>query len=100
MNYFDFADIILDKVNIDNIPYRTISLPSKSIPLDKSKLQTTVVGTGEIYRSDKIAFRIYGRTDLFWLLDYANNFNHGFKEYALGAKIFYISPNDLPLELQ
>lgn len=99
-NYFQFANIFTDETMKDNIRYRGIAYPGRSIAIDKSKLLETTVETNEIFRSDKIAYRIYGTSQLFWLLDHVNNFKHGFKEYYLGAKILYISPNDLPLDLQ
>jgi len=100
MHYFNFSQIFLDQTLKDNIPYRGISYPNRSIKIDKERLLSTTVGTGEIYRSDKISYRIYGTSDLFWLIDHVNNFKHGFKEYYLGAEILYIAPNDLPESLQ
>jgi hypothetical protein len=99
-NYFQFAQIFSDETIKDNILYRGISYPSRVIPFDKSNLLSTVVETNEIFRSDKVSFRIYGTSQLFWLLDHVNNFKHGFREYAHGAEILYIHPNDLPQNLQ
>lgn len=41
----------------------------------------------EEYRADKIAFKFYGDESLSWVLDKANNFVHGFKEYKEGRII-------------
>lgn len=100
MNYFQFAKVFIDETLQDGIPYRGISYPNRSITINKEKLLSTTVGTNEIYRSDKISYRIYGTSSLFWLIDHVNNFKHGFKEYALGSTILYIPPNDLPPDLQ
>lgn len=99
-NYFDFARIFTDETIKDNIQYRGTSYPSKVVTINKDALLTTTVATNEIYRSDKIAHRLYNDSSLFWLIDHANNFKHGFKEYYRGAKIFYISPNDLSDKLK
>ena len=99
-NYFQYAQIFSDEILKDNILYRGISYPNKEIKIKKERLLSTTVGPNEIFRSDKISHRIYGTSQLFWLLDYANNFKHGFKEYELHKTIYYIDPNDLPPELQ
>lgn len=99
-NYFQFAKIFSDEILKDNILYRGISYPNRSVTIDKSNLLSTTVGTNEVFRSDKIAHRIYGTSQLFWLIDHVNNFKHGFKEYTLGATILYIDPNNLPPDLQ
>lgn len=86
----DFAGIVIDPD--DGIKYSGIAylpqMPEDGYPVSK-------IRPDEQYRPDKVSYRLYGRTDLCWLIEELNRWSGGIQEYTLGREFGYISPKDL-----
>jgi hypothetical protein len=84
--FFENASTITD--DVDGITYRSIAYPL--IAYLETDLKTYVIPMDQRYRPDKIADQIWSRPDLMWVLDYLNNFYHGFEEYDVNVEIKYL----------
>jgi hypothetical protein len=83
VNYFDYADIVVDN---DNIPRLSLSY-TPQLPILES-LSTSKILPEEQYRPDKVAYRLYRNPLLSWVIDEANNWYH-FKDYIAGSSFYY-----------
>ena len=72
--------------DLDGIQYAG---PSYHPDFPISGYKEHIIKPDEEYRADKIAYRLLGSDNLSWVLDVANNFTHGFKEYKEGVTIRY-----------
>jgi hypothetical protein len=96
MNHlWDYTNILSDLTKDSvTITYSSIAYPPK-LPL-KQSMRRTIVSSDEIYRPDKIAFRLYNNPLLSWILDEANSF-YSFSDYTINREIYY--PTTEALEL-
>lgn len=91
MNFFDTTGFIYDSQ--DDTTYIGLS-KINNFPNKKHFLITYVL-QNEQYRPDLISFRLFQNVNFAWILDEMNNFYHGFKEYEVGKRIFYLKRSDL-----
>jgi len=78
----EFSYEIIDKV--DSRVYESVAYHPK-FPIEGYSNYT--IRIEEQYRADKIAYKFFQDASLSWVLDVANNFKHGFKEYTEGRVI-------------
>lgn len=88
--YFDGAKVAVS--GNDSYAYMTTAPDLADDSLDVSYGE---VLANEEYRPDKIALRIYGDETLDWVIDEANSFDHGVKEYARGVKLRFPAKAEL-----
>lgn len=95
--YHDYANIItfIDDTTKKEKTLSSISYPP-DFPIERSLLKTTVQAN-EIFRPDKIAFRLYDNPLMSWVIDEVNNFYNGFSEYYINREIFYPSTEALDI---
>ena len=91
MSFFTQPPLLTDendnKVHLDIVRFSNL-IPQ--LPYDLYKIQRNFE-----FRPDKIAFEQYDDADLSWIIDIANNFEHGFKEYTYNRIIKIPRENEL-----
>lgn len=83
MEFFDYGNIIEDRK--DRVDRLSIILTPR-FPFSGG-FKTITIDAQYRFRPDKIADVEYGDEKLSWVIDLFNNFEHGFKEYEVGATI-------------
>lgn len=94
MNYFNNSSVIntIDEKTQKQISYSSISYPFQ-LPLKTSMLKTKILQT-EMFRPDKVSYRLFGDPFLSWLIDDINNF-YSFSDYEAEKEIYYLGPKGL-----
>lgn len=88
-NYFDYITINFDVEKGGGITqYSSVSYPPE-LPLVES-LSKTLIQSDEMYRPDKVSYRLYRNPMLSWLIDEANSF-YSFADYTINKEIYYPS---------
>lgn len=95
--YHDYSSVItfIDDTTKKEKTMSSVSYPP-DFPLVKSLLKTTV-DSSEIFRPDKIAYRLYGNPLMSWVIDEVNSFYNGFSEYYINREIYYPSTDALEI---
>lgn len=92
MNFYDYADVYLDRTN--NRQFKGVSYPINFLQY-KQFFQVHEITKEQQYRPDKIAYSLTGSDSRAWILDVINGFTHGIREYTAGRKIFYLPEEKL-----
>jgi hypothetical protein len=92
---FDYLTVNFDVAKNGGIlQYASVAYPPR-LPLVES-LRKTYIESNEIYRPDKVAYRLYGNPMLSWIIDDANSF-YSFSDYTINKEIYYPSLEALEL---
>jgi hypothetical protein len=96
-SYHDYASTItfMDDKTKKDVTMKSVSYP-QDFPIVKSLLKTTV-SASEVYRPDKIAYRLYENPLMSWVIDEVNGFYNGFSEYYINREIYYPSTDALDI---
>lgn len=83
MEFFDFASVVEDRK--DRFERLSVVVTPR-FPFSGG-FKTITIDAQYRFRPDKLADEEYGDEKLSWVIDLFNNFEHGFKEYEVGASI-------------